>query len=715
MKLQSTGHHRSVRSQRRIVAALAGPPYDASSRSPILPRVFANFQGPKSTSNALTRFSGTSRLHAPGESLPERDQPRTSTSTSLPSLSSWFPFSNLGYPHGNDSDVSPEPHQPYHHHSLSDGFRPSPDLSPDRTNHSAAYFDRIRANTGPSIHGGTFIAAQNVHHGDGETGIKILHCAAALEALHDSADSFPQPKYFVVTWACWVREVCHHVDPVREIAGCWMSRGHFLFQAWASDTGKCQGSIFNPRISTCPPGSGVEGPISQAVEDDPSIVAGTPETQLQHLILGPCQSLANHLSHPIIIIDGLDECEGHHMQQEILRVLCHSFPQYQASVRILISTRPEAHITKMTLGACLAFNVEQSFEDVRKYLTDEFTRIHHDHSNTMGKIPKPWPSDEQLQTIVYKSSGHFIYASTIIKFIDDANFRPTRCLALVLAANAEPRLDSPFFALDQLYTQILNLAHRNPQLLDILRVIAYFPARFSSYQIDQLLKLEPGDAVLALRGLHSLVWYHDPHADDLDAWCNIGWHHASFRDFLHDSTRARHFYVGGLASCTELARDILKALSQKNDDKQMLVPMDHPRAHVAWHINWDWIEYLVSSIPLSEELLPLIGLINPDFMIFPPNMIEDREQEITSWFQRILDARTSKYSSSSPIDLGLIQTFLEIPRDELIYILCLLEDIIGEGVVRVSIQLHGDQSKALSVYNTAQTSGTLVHPGIEGF
>ncbi|KAJ7262465.1 hypothetical protein C8J57DRAFT_453921 [Mycena rebaudengoi] len=50
---------------------------------------------------------------------------------------------------------------------------------------------------GRMIHGGTFISAENVNHRRGEEGIHILHRAVALEALYDSAESFPQPR-------------CHH-------------------------------------------------------------------------------------------------------------------------------------------------------------------------------------------------------------------------------------------------------------------------------------------------------------------------------------------------------------------------------------------------------------------------------------------------------------------------------------------------------------------------
>ncbi|KAJ7700460.1 hypothetical protein B0H17DRAFT_867330, partial [Mycena rosella] len=151
--------------------------------------------------------------------------------------------------------------------------------------------------------------------------------------------------------------------------------------------------------------------------NDPSLVSSTPRIQFRRLILGPCRARTDQAA-AIIIIDGLDECDGHQMQQEILRIL--SNYQHHNSVRILVASRPEAHISETTSmgSASQAFNVEQSFEDVRRYLVDEFARIHHRHSRTMKNVLAPWPSHEELGTLVHKSSGHFIYASTIIKFVD---------------------------------------------------------------------------------------------------------------------------------------------------------------------------------------------------------------------------------------------------------------------------------------------------------
>ncbi|KAJ6490002.1 hypothetical protein C8R45DRAFT_790260, partial [Mycena sanguinolenta] len=101
-----------------------------------------------------------------------------------------------------------------------------------------------------------------------------------------------------------------------------------------------------------------------------------------------------------------------------------------------IASRPEPHIRELFdlpvySSRYGSQNVEQSFEDVRKYLLDEFSRIHREHC-TMASVPSPWPSPDVLYKLERNSSGRFIYAATIISFIDDKNYRPTERLAIVL-------------------------------------------------------------------------------------------------------------------------------------------------------------------------------------------------------------------------------------------------------------------------------------------
>ncbi|KAJ6592923.1 hypothetical protein B0H19DRAFT_897687, partial [Mycena capillaripes] len=108
------------------------------------------------------------------------------------------------------------------------------------------------------------------------------------------------------------------------------------------------------------------------------------------------------------LIDGLDECEQHSAQLEVLRF------------KFMISSRPESHIREKFedpsfYGLFFHLNMEQSFDYVRR---DELPCIHREHPNSMGDIPTPWPPIDVLETLVEKSSGHFIHPATVIKFVD---------------------------------------------------------------------------------------------------------------------------------------------------------------------------------------------------------------------------------------------------------------------------------------------------------
>ncbi|KAJ7450428.1 hypothetical protein FB451DRAFT_993344, partial [Mycena latifolia] len=346
------------------------------------------------------------------------------------------------------------------------------------------------------INGGTFITAQNVNHHHGETGIQILHHAVALEALYDSAESFPQPRCHPETrieilddlynWAvddghsypiCWLhgpagagksavmQTLCQRLhDSDRRGGSFFFKRGHttrgnakVLFATLAY-----QLALHHPDLN---------GPISRSAETDPSVIGRGMDVQLHRLILEPCKSLEDAPPR-ILLIDGLDECEGQSAQLEILRLLGSTANTHSCPLRILIASRPEAHIQEkfeelLFDGLYYSVNIEQAFEEVKIYLCDEFSRIHRQHHETMGHIPTPWPTWDIFEVLMDKSSGYFIYAATIIKFIDDRDFRPTQRLAAVIK-NLLTECGTPFHALDELYSQILHDTPFQSSLLDIL-------------------------------------------------------------------------------------------------------------------------------------------------------------------------------------------------------------------------------------------------------
>ncbi|KAJ6489995.1 hypothetical protein C8R45DRAFT_201312 [Mycena sanguinolenta] len=481
----------------------------------------------------------------------------------------------------------------------------------------------------------------------GNRRIHILHHTVALAAFHDSAESFPQPKCHPETRTQMLDDLrtwALATDPETTTlwlygpAGAGKSAIMQVLARQLQDTGRLGGCFFFKRghatrgsgqdvFSTiayqlalnCP---ALRASISHVVEQNPSITELSIATQMKTLISDPWGAHTD-LDSITVLIDGLDECDRHDIQEEILRAILNSSFKHTVPLRFIVASRPEPHIREMfdsTLyfGHHRSLNVEQSFEDVRKYLRDEFARIHRDHCTMVG-IPLPWPSCDQLEDLVDKSSGHFIYAATIIKFIDDKNYRPTQRLAIVLDGGHGSEL--AFDALDQLYMTILASAPRQAELAPILCAIANFD--LTAADIDQLFGLADGETRLLLRGLHSVLQV--PSDNDY----SIHSHHASFLDFLNNHCRSHHFYVGSLDHRMDLARPFLRLCARRDHRNWPRIYHDGSR-----HPHFQLIPFL-TSLPPSAELWPQIAHLEPD-SIFA--LDSDNFGTMLSWLKMIPSA-----------------------------------------------------------------------------
>ncbi|KAJ7656354.1 hypothetical protein DFH06DRAFT_1328646 [Mycena polygramma] len=332
---------------------------------------------------------------------------------------------------------------------------------------------------------GTYFTTGNVnhfhHHAD--SGIHILNRSVAIEAIYDSAESFPQPRCHPETrakmlqgllrWATkantnqpvlWLhgpagagksaimQTLCQRLDDAGLLGGSFFFRrghptrgnGRVLFATLAHQLAL--------RTLTLKP------LISKRVELNPTIVGKAIATQLRELIVEPCRSAVDSAPR-ILLIDGLDECDRAPVQQEILRSIGRIFCTQSLALKIILASRPEPEICEVFeesifRGLYATTDIEQSFHDVRKYLQHEFARISREHKETMAAVRKPWPDPAVIEELVHKSSGYFVYPSTVIKYIDDRDFRPTERLEELRLPT--PASDSPFAYLDQMYTQILS-------------------------------------------------------------------------------------------------------------------------------------------------------------------------------------------------------------------------------------------------------------------
>jgi len=251
----------------------------------------------------------------------------------------------------------------------------------------------------------------------------------------------------------------------------------------------------------------------------------------------------------LVVIDGLDECQGHDNQRRILSQVSQLVCARRLPLRFLIMSRPESHLCEAFEGPALA-NIAKTLSlygdfrahaDVSMYLRSEFSRIYDSemHRDIMESVLRPWPSDDTIKRITSKSGGYFIYASTVIKFIDEEYFSPPEQLDQVLNHSISAPDLTPFAELDKLYSQILSSCPtRQIPLLKRILGYAVFPSRARG--IDHLaafLRVSPGKIKLTLRGLRSLVSKFEGSLSPLKLW------HASFSDFLLNEVRAGVYYI----------------------------------------------------------------------------------------------------------------------------------------------------------------------------
>ena len=259
-------------------------------------------------------------------------------------------------------------------------------------------------------------------------------------------------------------------------------------------------------------------------------------------------------SRSLVVVDGLDECQGHSDQCRILAQIVCMIKTHHLPLRFLIVSRPEAHLCEAFEEPDLA-NITQKLslygdlkarEDVSAYLQSEFSRIHNSkrHRDIMEFIPRPWPSEDVIDSLVENSGGYFVYASTVVKFIDEESFSPTdRLDEVVNGPNSAilPSESGPFAELDKLYIQILSSCPSSK--IPILKLILGYAELSGFYltaaELEALFGLPRGQVKLLLRGLRSLVSITEWHHGSVMVRLN----HASFGDFLHDKERSGVYHV----------------------------------------------------------------------------------------------------------------------------------------------------------------------------
>ncbi|KAF4618759.1 hypothetical protein D9613_009756 [Agrocybe pediades] len=332
--------------------------------------------------------------------------------------------------------------------------------------------------------------------------------------------------------------------------------GSFFFAAGDATRNHIGGLVATLCYQMCRILPGFRDMVSPLIANDPLVFRSSISTQLITLLFDPfCRLIlagypgASTTWIPrLIIIDGLDECSETRDQKNLLLALQEA-ARSTTLIRFLICSRPENHINAAFGLPRMAYIFYKIFlgddyrasKDIRQYLEDKFTEIKEGHV-FKHTLPAAWPTCRMIDELVYKSSGQFIYASTVIRYINSPKYRPHQRLEAIFNLREPEFKDLPFTQLDALYRHIISKAEDLFKVLDILA----FPALYGFFPvkgIEVILDLQEGDVEIMLADLHSIVEIVVDLRRYMDGTALIvRFLHKSLVDFLSDPQRAGTLY-----------------------------------------------------------------------------------------------------------------------------------------------------------------------------
>ncbi|PPQ91639.1 hypothetical protein CVT25_013194 [Psilocybe cyanescens] len=428
----------------------------------------------------------------------------------------------------------------------------------------------------------------NTYHSGSKGGFERLQEYVAHGAFHDSGERFDPPKCHPNTRVAVIKWITEWIDGSNEetrkapimwlygAAGAGKSAiaqtiaeildGQHFFLAsfffWRNDS---QRGIAKLLVTTLAYQLAVKLPrvfrdrVGLAFENDPLIITRSLEAQFKAFITEPLlellQSGFSTNNHFVMIIDGLDECEDPKVQSRIVNLCFNLLRVQDIPLKILIACRPEFEISSSfdskpsSMLVRIALNSDyQPDEDIRRFLVDTFYEIKTQHCLHVY-IPDSWPSDNIVDTLVKRSSGQFIYASTVVKYVASPRHRPTHRLEVVLGIRPPKQGDSPFAELDALYRNILMGVEDVDLILRIIGFLILHPAVhdpdlnliLSVADMEDFFSLDPGDIQLLLQNLGSLISLTSHQDGAPEFYVNIL--HASLKDYLVDQSRSKDLFL----------------------------------------------------------------------------------------------------------------------------------------------------------------------------
>jgi hypothetical protein len=196
------------------------------------------------------------------------------------------------------------------------------------------------------------------------------------------------------------------------------------------DTAKLLWATIAFQVAMCSPA--LRSKIGQAMEDDPTICQKSLMKQLEKLIIDPFSSLESEAEDTpgnpfLVVIDGLDECQMHAEQRDILRSVANIISTHHLPLRFLVTSRLEGPIPSIFDSPILRYHchrlrLDQSplpaHDDQVSCLTSDSRwqpLYHPDQSPT----PTFMTLLDDIFTYLDPSNLEYLIPETYTRFLDD--------------------------------------------------------------------------------------------------------------------------------------------------------------------------------------------------------------------------------------------------------------------------------------------------------
>jgi KaiC/GvpD/RAD55 family RecA-like ATPase len=340
------------------------------------------------------------------------------------------------------------------------------------------------------------------------------------------------------------------------------------------------------------------------------------EKLFKDLIRKPLENIRNLTEDrlPVVVIDALDECGGlegtKSSQRRKLLGTLKLWSKLPKKFKLIVTSREESDIERIFKEIrphSIAIPMDPlgtSFKDIKKFLEHLFTSITVQHES----LDRGWPGPESINLLAKKAGGLFLWAKTVVKFIDQVD--PVKRLNTVLEGN---NTNMP-----ELYSTILRISFPNPdaQTTESFReVVGTIIAARIPLSHSSIMEFLPKTSRQTLESITNRL------RPVLNSENILRFNHQSFVDFLLSSTeKSSNFSINLEHANRKLALACLEMMKKQLRFNICGLNSSHIRneevsdlnsrieKNVPLHISYScyfWMDHL-STVQYDNELLELV-------------------------------------------------------------------------------------------------------------